>query len=224
MVECHGSQCGFCTPGFVMSLVVGLRAPQARAARGRRASSWPTSSSGNLCRCTGYRPILDAGERMFDLPAGAARRGAGGRRAARAARDGALDYAAPRAERRRPLPRADARWTELAALRAAHPRRASARRLDRHRPVGQQAVPRPAATCIYVGEVDELKRIEERDGVLHDRRRRVARRRLARAGAARWPALTDVWLRFAVAADPPRRHDGRQRRQRLADRRLARRC
>ena len=42
MVDCHGSQCGFCTPGFVMSLFGGTSAT-APAAAGPRASSWPTS-------------------------------------------------------------------------------------------------------------------------------------------------------------------------------------
>ena len=59
LVECHGSQCGFCTPGFAMSLF-GLyknaHAPSREAA--------DDALSGNLCRCTGYRPILAAAERM----------------------------------------------------------------------------------------------------------------------------------------------------------------
>src|SRR5688572_12657617 len=67
MVECHGSQCGFCTPGFVMSL---WSAYERQCAAGTRPSRQQLADelSGNLCRCTGYRPILDAGERMFDLP------------------------------------------------------------------------------------------------------------------------------------------------------------
>ena len=68
MVDCHGSQCGFCTPGIVMSL---WSTYQRHAACGTRATRQQLADdlSGNLCRCTGYRPILDAGERMFDLPA-----------------------------------------------------------------------------------------------------------------------------------------------------------
>jgi len=68
MVDCHGSQCGFCTPGFVMSL---WNAYTDGEAKGRRPSreELATQISGNLCRCTGYRPILDAGQAMFDLPA-----------------------------------------------------------------------------------------------------------------------------------------------------------
>lgn len=64
MVECHASQCGFCTPGFVMSLYDHyLHHPQ------------PTSDNavherlaGNLCRCTGYAPILKAAKCMYDGP------------------------------------------------------------------------------------------------------------------------------------------------------------
>ena len=68
MVECHGSQCGFCTPGFVMSLWSTYEHHQACGTRPSR-QQLADDLSGNLCRCTGYRPILDAGQRMFDLPA-----------------------------------------------------------------------------------------------------------------------------------------------------------
>ena len=56
MVNCHGSQCGYCTPGFVMSLAALVEA-------GEQANRETVLSgiSGNLCRCTGYRPIVDAG-------------------------------------------------------------------------------------------------------------------------------------------------------------------
>lgn len=56
MVECHGSQCGFCTPGFVMSLAA-LIENDVPAEREQVVQG----ISGNLCRCTGYRPIIDAG-------------------------------------------------------------------------------------------------------------------------------------------------------------------
>ena len=57
MVDCHGSQCGFCTPGFVMSLFALQKnscAPDRHQAH--------EALAGNLCRCTGYRPILAAAE------------------------------------------------------------------------------------------------------------------------------------------------------------------
>ena len=78
MVDCHGSQCGFCTPGFVMSLF-SLKKNLSQATF-TDATAEPTSSelnlslnlnlnldkdiehalAGNLCRCTGYRSITDA--------------------------------------------------------------------------------------------------------------------------------------------------------------------
>lgn len=59
MVDCHGSQCGFCTPGFVMALYAHYKG----AAPGPLADAL----AGNLCRCTGYRPILEAGARATAL-------------------------------------------------------------------------------------------------------------------------------------------------------------
>jgi xanthine dehydrogenase small subunit len=60
MVECHGSQCGFCTPGFVMSLFA-LYKNQASASR----REIDDALAGNLCRCTGYQPIVNAAARMY---------------------------------------------------------------------------------------------------------------------------------------------------------------
>ncbi|WP_416560550.1 xanthine dehydrogenase small subunit [Limnohabitans sp. yimb22184] len=59
MVACHGSQCGFCTPGFVMSL---FALYQRTVAQGQTVDSHTAHQalSGNLCRCTGYRPIVQA--------------------------------------------------------------------------------------------------------------------------------------------------------------------
>ena len=64
MVDQHASQCGFCTPGFVMSLFA-LYLTMAAPTRDQILEAL----SGNLCRCTGYRPIIDAGLRMGDYPA-----------------------------------------------------------------------------------------------------------------------------------------------------------
>jgi len=62
MIKYHGSQCGFCTPGFVMSLF----------AMYKNFSSYNNerihdSISGNLCRCTGYRPIVDAAKSLNNV-------------------------------------------------------------------------------------------------------------------------------------------------------------
>jgi xanthine dehydrogenase small subunit len=56
MVEKHATQCGFCTPGFVMTLFAMYQSTSARLTRAE-VNAW---LSGNLCRCTGYRPIVDA--------------------------------------------------------------------------------------------------------------------------------------------------------------------
>lgn len=64
MVDCHGSQCGFCTPGFVMSLFA-LYHNQSKPSR----TEIDDALAGNLCRCTGYRPIVAAASAMYDKPA-----------------------------------------------------------------------------------------------------------------------------------------------------------
>lgn len=66
MVQCHGSQCGFCTPGFVMSLFGMYQNSQGGKSITREQAQ--VDLSGNLCRCTGYRPILDAAQQMGHLP------------------------------------------------------------------------------------------------------------------------------------------------------------
>jgi len=69
LVDHHGSQCGFCTPGFVMSLFVdGLNRAVAGGDQRPTRDGLLDALSGNLCRCTGYRPILDAGLAAADLP------------------------------------------------------------------------------------------------------------------------------------------------------------
>lgn len=55
MVECHGAQCGFCTPGFVVSL-----ATMMHNHKNADDDTIQDAIAGNLCRCTGYRPIVDA--------------------------------------------------------------------------------------------------------------------------------------------------------------------
>ena len=61
-LECHGLQCGFCTPGFLTTITAGLREnpePTHDEARDMIA--------GNLCRCTGYQNIVKAVERAAEL-------------------------------------------------------------------------------------------------------------------------------------------------------------
>ncbi|WP_293572644.1 xanthine dehydrogenase small subunit [Phaeobacter sp.] len=59
MITHHGSQCGFCTPGFVMSMVT---------AHTNGAQDYDDQLAGNLCRCTGYAPIIRAAEAAEAAP------------------------------------------------------------------------------------------------------------------------------------------------------------
>lgn len=59
MIDLHGSQCGFCTPGFIMSMVAG---------HANGATDHDTQLAGNLCRCTGYAPIIRAAEAVETAP------------------------------------------------------------------------------------------------------------------------------------------------------------
>lgn len=63
LVDSHGSQCGFCTPGFVMSLFA-LFHEQTEPNR----DAINDALAGNLCRCTGYGPIITAAEKMYAGP------------------------------------------------------------------------------------------------------------------------------------------------------------
>ena len=197
LVECHGSQCGFCTPGFVMSLWESYERHRACGATPSR-QALADELSGNLCRCTGYRPILDAGQRMFELPA-ATLDTAPVLAALRSMQsDETFEYAAPGGRFFAPKT-----LEALAELRQAKPEaRLLAGSTDIGLWVNKQF--RELGDLIYLGNVAALQAIEERNGQL----RIGAGASLEdawRALAKRWPALTDVWLRFA---SPPIRHAG----------------
>jgi len=192
LVECHGSQCGFCTPGFVMSLWACFQRHQA-------AGTVPTRQqladdlSGNLCRCTGYRPILDAGRRAFELPAPPLDRIAI-EVALRAMRqDPPLHYAPAGAA---PAFHAPRTLAGFAALREALPQaRVLAGSTDMGLWVTKQF--KDLGELIHIGEVAELRRIE----VQADRIVVGAAASLEAAWqalVAEWPTLRDVWLRFAA--------------------------
>jgi xanthine dehydrogenase small subunit len=66
MVDLHGSQCGFCTPGFVMALFALYHRADTRPVDRQRVNDW---IAGNLCRCTGYRPIVGAALAACAAPA-----------------------------------------------------------------------------------------------------------------------------------------------------------
>ena len=191
MVECHGSQCGFCTPGFVMSLA---SCYERHAEAGTQATRQQLADelSGNLCRCTGYRPILDAGERMFALPAARLDTAPIASVLRSLAADAPLAYtdalgarfAAPRS--------IDA----LAELRATRP---DARLLAGSTDIGLwvnkqfKALPE----LIYLGEAAGLARVEPRaDGALSIGAAASLEYAWS-ALAARHPELTEMWLRFS---------------------------
>jgi xanthine dehydrogenase small subunit len=213
MVECHGSQCGFCTPGFVVSMAATYERHCAAGSRPTR-QQLADDLAGNLCRCTGYRPILDAGQRMFDLPvqrldtaalAAQLRTLRAGpaatplhHAAAHPAHGGRVDhFHAPRT--------ADA----LATLRAAHPQ---ARLLAGSTDIGLWVTKqhRDLGDVLYLGDVGDLRTVEWRNdpgGTTRALRigAAVPLEDAWQAIAARWPVLCEVALRFA---GPPVRHAG----------------
>lgn len=193
MVDCHGSQCGFCTPGFVMSLwaLYQQHAP-AGTAPGRQAVC--DALTGNLCRCTGYRPIIEAGERMMSLPAPHASRLDPRAIAAKLAtlrradtfhyRDAAgAWFHAPRTV------------SAFADIKAAQP---GIRILAGSTDVGLWVTKqfRELGDLLYVGHVEELQRLQTRDGVI-EIGAAVSLERAYAALTAAHPELEELWKRFA---------------------------
>lgn len=220
LVECHGSQCGFCTPGFVMSM---WSLYERGLAAGRTPSRQEAADalSGNLCRCTGYRPILEACDAMFRPPPQPLDRAAvvQALRALQTAEKGSrgLQMAVPDPQH----PQADGRarttryWAprtldDLATLRAAHPQ---ATLLAGSTDIGLWVTKqfRDLGDVIHLGDVGELRQITERCGDANAPGGWLA----IGAGASledawqalerRWPSLQEVWLRFA---SPPIREAG----------------
>lgn len=152
LVECHGSQCGFCTPGFAMSLW-GMYLKQ----EGKPATRCQIDDalSGNLCRCTGYRPIIDAARRMSELPRVDFDRAALARQLGALQREAGTvhSYAGQTFHAPRTL-------DELVAARAAHP---DAVLLAGSTDVGLWVTKQMRALqdLIYLGHVRELKSVEE---------------------------------------------------------------
>ena len=197
MVECDGSQCGFCTPGFVMSLWATYQHHGARGTRPTR-QELADELSGNLCRCTGYRPILDAGERMFDLPATTLDT-APARAALESLRsDETFRFAGAGAEFVAPK--------TLAAFAAERLARPEARILAGSTDIGLwvNKMFRDLPALLFIGGVDALKAVEVQGGVLSIGAG-ASLEDAWRALVSRWPTLSDVWLRFAGV---PLRHAG----------------
>jgi xanthine dehydrogenase small subunit len=199
MVECHGSQCGFCTPGFVMSMVHVYERERACGSTPSR-QTLADDLSGNLCRCTGYRPILDAGQRMFELPAVAHDDVATARLLDQLAADPPLAYTDAQGARCF-VPRTAA---SLAVLRESLP---EARLLGGCTDIGLWVNKQHKALPVLIATtaVAELSRIETRaDGTLCIGAA-VTLESAWGALAKQHPELTEMWLRFA---SPPVRHAG----------------
>ncbi|GAB4363951.1 MAG: xanthine dehydrogenase small subunit [Kiloniellaceae bacterium] len=162
MVDCHGSQCGFCTPGFVMSLF----------AMTRDHATLPDEDlidetlAGNLCRCTGYAPIVRAAQQAYELAphddAFSEHEAATLKRLAALQDDEGIGLEDAQGERRFYAP---ATLDELAALYEQAP---EATLVSGATDVGlwvTKQLRRPQ-TVIYTGRVSELQKIEESGGVL----------------------------------------------------------
>ncbi|AKM29458.1 xanthine dehydrogenase small subunit [Pandoraea faecigallinarum] len=154
LVDCHASQCGFCTPGFVMSLwAMYQNRPLDAGCPTRREID--DVLSGNLCRCTGYRPIVDAAQKMFELPRPEFDRQALARELQALQRGDTLSY-----EHNGHVFHAPRTLAELGRLRAAYP---DARILAGSTDVGLWVTKqfRELKHLIYIGQVAELREISQ---------------------------------------------------------------
>lgn len=149
MVDCHGSQCGFCTPGFVMSLFALYRNNPSP-----NRAAIDDALSGNLCRCTGYRPIIAAAQAMGDYEPDQLDEQALRRELDQIRPDGGLALAAGKGYF------SPVALPELTALLARHP---DAVLLAGGTDVGLWVTKqyRALPCVIHIGNVAELQRIDE---------------------------------------------------------------
>ncbi|HRM63000.1 MAG TPA: FAD binding domain-containing protein [Acidovorax temperans] len=187
MVQCHGSQCGFCTPGFVMSLF-GMY--QNRVCQGQSISRAQAQQdlSGNLCRCTGYRPILDAAQHMAQLPPMAVNE-------AELLQKLELLALTPQAPEANLAYIAPATQAELLAARAAHPQaQVVAGATDVGLWVTKQH--RQLAQVLDVTRAAELRRIDDTPEHIAIGAAVTLTEAFARL-TAQWPSLAEFAHRFA---------------------------
>ncbi len=190
LVECHGSQCGFCTPGFVMSLW-DLYLKHEDTDNTPQRKQIDEALSGNLCRCTGYRPIIEAAQRMCELPKQRFDRGALASALRAIERKESFSYTHDGQSFHAPRTLA-----ELLALRADKPQAVIlAGSTDVGLWVTKQM--RELRDVIYLGQVAELKRMGDVDGML-EVGAGVSLTDAYGAIAALYPEqLTEMWKRFA---------------------------
>ncbi|SEJ63269.1 xanthine dehydrogenase small subunit [Paraburkholderia diazotrophica] len=200
MVDCHGSQCGFCTPGFVMSMWA-LYENQPVGAGLPTRDEINTALSGNLCRCTGYRPIVEAAQKMFDeqqYPRVALDRAAVVNALRSIQREATFEYTAPDtrgASFGSPTFYAPVTLDGFATLRARHPH---ARLLAGSTDVGLWVTKqfRDLGDILYIGNVAELKTIE-RDAQTLTIGAAASLEDAYAALTADYPELAELWTRFA---------------------------
>jgi xanthine dehydrogenase small subunit len=196
MVECHGTQCGFCTPGFVMTLWSTYQRSQAAGTQPSR-QALADELSGNLCRCTGYRPILDAGERMFDWPAAPLNTAPAVAALTSLKSDATFSYQAPNPQAPGRIDHFHAPQS-LAALAALRLEKPNAQLLAGSTDVGLWVNKqfRDLGDIVYLGDVAELKQITATNDELF-----IGAGATLEAGwralAQHATSLTDVWMRFA---------------------------
>jgi len=198
MVECHASQCGFCTPGFMMSLW-DLYLQRNPASEPLQRKQIDIALSGNLCRCTGYRPIIDAAHRMEELPRQEFDQAGLAAILASLVRNETLEYVwqgqhffAPRT------------MSELVRLRAAYPQ---ACLLAGGTDIGLWVTKqfRELGNIIYLGHVEELRSVTEQNDAL-EIGAAVTLDEAYRALCQYYPQeLSELWQRFASL---PIRHAG----------------
>jgi xanthine dehydrogenase small subunit len=188
LVECHGSQCGFCTPGFAMSLWGMYLKRDGQGCPSRRDID--DTLSGNLCRCTGYRPIIDAARRMGELPRVDFDREALAATLRGLQREGGTVYTFGQQTFHAPRT-----LDELVAARAAHPQ---AVLLAGSTDVGLWVTKqmRELGDIIYLGHVEELKAVLDADGVL-EIGAGVTLNDAYGAICSHYPELGELWQRFA---------------------------
>ena len=188
MIDYHGSQCGFCTPGFIMSMYTMYQNGKVRPVREEVLDAL----SGNLCRCTGYRPIIDAACNMDAYPAASLDQNALREQlvALREPSDGILSldvggqsYFAPTST------------DELAALYERHP---DAVLLAGGTDVGLWVTKqlKTLPVVIYLGDVAELNYINASDGALNIGAV-VSLNDGYEAITKQYPEIHELWKRFA---------------------------
>ncbi len=190
MVAEHGSQCGFCTPGIVMALyALWMKTPEPDEAQ------IETALQGNLCRCTGYAPIIRAAQSAarYGTPAGDRLVQERDRVSARLAalRDGARVVTGPEGDRAI-LP---ADLDDFAEVYADTP---EATIVAGATDVGLWVTKflRPIGPAIFTGHLDGLRRIEVNDSDIRIGAG-VSYSDFAPVIDAHFPCLADYWSRIA---------------------------